>query len=194
MPEQWSSDQLYVHFTEIFRQQELLASARDEKNKERVEAIEKILTGHVEAAAKELQTAFSAAQRAIEKAEQAQDKRNDEASDFRQELSDRTSEFPTREVIDARFSEFDKRLLAGTEELSKRLYEEREAKGRENQAMLLALANRVTNEAFDQYVDRQEDLRAGNRRASNQALISIVLAVFTTVGGIVLVIVTHGHG
>lgn len=190
---QWSTDQLYIHFTEIFKQQELLADARNKNNTDRVESIETLLREHVEAAAKELQTAFNAAQRAMDKAEMAQDKRNDDADSFRKQTSELIARFPTRDYIDTRLDDFGARYQAATEELSKRLYDERQARGQESQTMLLALANRITNESFDQYVERQEDLQTSARRSQVNASISVAIAVLSVAVSIALAIFTHGH-
>jgi hypothetical protein len=192
--QEWTPDQLYIHFTEIFHQQELLAEARDAKNQEAITAIERVMSEHIEAAAKELRTAFDAAQRALDKAETSQEKRNDEAATFRAQLADRVSQFPDRELIDNRFNEVNARLDSRTEELSRRFYADREGSGREVQLVKLGLGERITREEFDAFVDRQEDIRTAAKRQLGQMWVAIGVAVFSTVAGIVIAVLSSGHG
>jgi hypothetical protein len=202
--EQWTPDQLYIHFTEIFKQIEILAQSRNEQNLERFRNAETSFRDHVESAASELRIAFSAAQLAITKAEAAQNKRNDEAAIFASQLTDRVAQFPTRAYIDARFDDISGRFETATTAISDRVYAERDAKSREMQGLKLLLAERLTIEAFDTYVDRQEELRqaAQNRQedlqttAKRQATtiwVGVGLGVGSLLVTIIIAIVTH-HG
>lgn len=193
MPKDWTPDQLYVHFVAIFRSQEQLAVARQEQSIERTRSLEVSFREHVDAAAKELKIAFDAAQLAILKAEASQNKRNDETNRFSAVLTDRVAQFPTREFVDARFDDFSERLDVFKADITNRLYAESDGKTREIQAMKLALADRVTTDSFDAYVDKQEDLKVSGRRASAQAAISVGIALITLIGGIIFTVVSHGH-
>jgi DNA repair exonuclease SbcCD ATPase subunit len=93
----------------------------DDRLREHIENQVNQIEAALESARRETQFAHEASQKAIEKAEAATEKRFDQVNAFREELSDRWAQTLPREVADAQFAEFAKRLDKTERDLDKRV-------------------------------------------------------------------------
>jgi hypothetical protein len=220
MAKGWTPETLFDHFHQRFADNDERVAAALAANEKRLDALNEIrqalsdnnnlflpraeadirfqalaeqLRDATEAAITRLQAALDASTKAVDKAEHQQDATNAEQARYRELLGQQMSTFPSREVVESRLSDFDVRLGQMREDLGSRIYAERESRSREVQPMVVALANRVTNEQFDRYIERQEDLQVSGRRAQANSWIAIGVALLSVAATVVVNILVHGH-
>lgn len=146
-----------------------------------------------------IQIALDAANDARTTALATQEKRLDEMNHFRHDLEESASRNITRteaelasktalDKVDALRETFDQRFT----DLLGRLETTKDEAGRQTQAIMLALANRVTVDSFGDYQERQDDQALSGRRALSAAVLAVGLGVASVVTSI-LIAVLQGH-
>lgn len=104
-----------------------IIAERDRQYQQRFESMERAFNVQFVSAEKAVQSALIAAKEAVQKAEVASEKRFDSVNEFRNTLRDQQTTFMTRSEAEARFKDFDRRIVETSEQVSSRASEARGA-------------------------------------------------------------------